>query len=143
VGQNGSGKTTIIECLKMATTGDLPPNCKGGQAFINDPHILGVAEVKAQIMLKFRTQIGKDAVCQRSFALTQKAQKREYKAFESALQTRDARGEQCCLSYKCAWPGRRRRRSEPPAAPPRPLSLSRARARRAPSQVRRPEQADP
>ncbi|XDT31851.1 AAA domain [Nakaseomyces glabratus] len=24
VGMNGSGKTTIIECLKYATTGDLP-----------------------------------------------------------------------------------------------------------------------
>ncbi|KAI4166030.1 MAG: hypothetical protein LQ342_000461 [Letrouitia transgressa] len=36
VGYNGSGKTTIIECLKYATTGDLPPNSKGG-AFIHDP----------------------------------------------------------------------------------------------------------
>lgn len=34
-GQNGCGKTTIIECLKYATTGDLPPNSKGG-AFVND-----------------------------------------------------------------------------------------------------------
>ncbi len=25
VGQNGSGKTTIIECLKYACTGKLPP----------------------------------------------------------------------------------------------------------------------
>lgn len=29
VGQNGSGKTTIIECLKYATTSDMPPNTKG------------------------------------------------------------------------------------------------------------------
>lgn len=36
VGYNGSGKTTIIECLKYITTGDLPPNSKGG-AFIHDP----------------------------------------------------------------------------------------------------------
>ncbi|KAI8985471.1 hypothetical protein BDB01DRAFT_721426 [Pilobolus umbonatus] len=38
VGTNGSGKTTIIECLKYATTGDLPPNSKGG-AFVNDPKV--------------------------------------------------------------------------------------------------------
>lgn len=38
VGYNGSGKTTIIECLKYATTGDLPPNSKGG-AFIHDPKV--------------------------------------------------------------------------------------------------------
>ncbi|KAJ6061601.1 uncharacterized protein N7446_005721 [Penicillium canescens] len=28
VGYNGSGKTTIIECLKYATTGDLPRTAK-------------------------------------------------------------------------------------------------------------------
>ncbi len=47
VGKNGSGKTTIIETLKMVTTGDLPPNCRGGQAFINDPNIHGTSEVPA------------------------------------------------------------------------------------------------
>ena len=46
VGKNGSGKTTIIECLKMATTGDLPPNCKGGQAFVNDPNALSTSEAR-------------------------------------------------------------------------------------------------
>jgi hypothetical protein len=34
---NGQSKT-IIECLKYATTGDLPPNSKGG-AFIHDPKV--------------------------------------------------------------------------------------------------------
>jgi hypothetical protein len=29
---------TIIECLKYATTGELPPNSKGG-AFIHDPKV--------------------------------------------------------------------------------------------------------
>ncbi|KAI8848969.1 hypothetical protein BC829DRAFT_362193, partial [Chytridium lagenaria] len=38
VGHNGAGKTTIIECLKYATTGDLPPNSKNG-AFIHDPKV--------------------------------------------------------------------------------------------------------
>ena len=38
VGHNGSGKTTVIECLKYATTGQLPPNSKGG-AFIHDPKV--------------------------------------------------------------------------------------------------------
>lgn len=39
VGSNGSGKTTIIECLKYATTGELPPNTKNG-AFIHDPKVI-------------------------------------------------------------------------------------------------------
>ena len=28
---------TIIECLKQATTGELPPNTRSGQSFIHDP----------------------------------------------------------------------------------------------------------
>lgn len=38
VGYNGSGKTTVIECLKYATTGELPPNSKGGN-FVHDPKV--------------------------------------------------------------------------------------------------------
>lgn len=38
VGHNGAGKTTIIECLKYATTGEMPPNSKGG-AFVHDPKV--------------------------------------------------------------------------------------------------------
>ncbi|PWY95125.1 DNA repair protein Rad50 [Aspergillus sclerotioniger CBS 115572] len=53
VGYNGSGKTTIIECLKYATTGDLPPNSKGG-AFIHDPKLCGEKEVLAQVKLSFK-----------------------------------------------------------------------------------------
>ncbi|GAA5936924.1 hypothetical protein JCM1841_001408 [Sporobolomyces salmonicolor] len=52
VGHNGSGKTTIIECLKYATTGDLPPGAKGG-AFVHDPTIAGTSEVKAHVKLRF------------------------------------------------------------------------------------------
>jgi len=102
VGKNGCGKTTVIEAMKMACTGDLPPNCKSGQAFINDPSLHDQTEVKAQIRLKFTSLIGQPVVCVRSFSLTQKATKKEYKAFESALQTFDSAGNKQCLSYKCA-----------------------------------------
>ncbi|GBG87082.1 hypothetical protein CBR_g44539 [Chara braunii] len=37
VGSNGAGKTTIIECLKHACTGELPPNARSGQSFVHDP----------------------------------------------------------------------------------------------------------
>jgi recombinational DNA repair ATPase RecF len=53
VGQNGAGKTTIIECLKYSTTGEFPPNSKNGQAFIHDPKVAGEREVKAQIKMRF------------------------------------------------------------------------------------------
>ena len=54
VGQNGCGKTTIIECLKYATTGISPPGAKTGGAFIHDPKLCGDNPVKAQVKLQFR-----------------------------------------------------------------------------------------
>ena len=73
VGRNGAGKTTIIECLKMGSTGELPPSARSGQAFIHDPKVADATEVKAQIKLRFRNVTGKPFVVIRSFQLTQKA----------------------------------------------------------------------
>ncbi|KVH90979.1 DNA repair protein Rad50 [Cynara cardunculus var. scolymus] len=103
VGANGAGKTTIIECLKLSCTGELPPNARSGQSFIHDPKVAGETETKAQIKLRFKTAAGKEVVCIRSFQLTQKASKMEYKAIESVLQTINPHsGEKVCLSYRCA-----------------------------------------
>ncbi|XP_020884073.1 DNA repair protein RAD50 [Arabidopsis lyrata subsp. lyrata] len=103
VGANGAGKTTIIECLKVSCTGELPPNARSGHSFIHDPKVAGETETKAQIKLRFKTAAGKDVVCIRSFQLTQKASKMEYKAIESVLQTINPHtGEKVCLSYRCA-----------------------------------------
>jgi len=59
-----------------------------------------VTQVKAQIKLRFTSANKRAAVCARSFSLTQKAAKREYKAFESSLRTIDAQGQQQTYSYK-------------------------------------------
>ncbi|KAG6482226.1 hypothetical protein ZIOFF_058857 [Zingiber officinale] len=125
VGPNGAGKTTIIECLKLSCTGELPPNSRSGHSFIHDPkvrsplsnfilHLLyllsfldvkvaGETETKGQIKLRFKTAAAKDVVCIRSFQLTQKTSKMEFKAIESVLQTINPHtGEKVCLSYRCA-----------------------------------------
>ncbi|KAL5702875.1 DNA repair protein rad50 [Ranunculus cassubicifolius] len=103
VGPNGAGKTTIIECLKLSCTGELPPNARSGHSFVHDPKVRGDTETKGQIKLRFKTAAGKDVVCIRSFQLTQKASKMEYKAIESVLQTINPHsGEKVCLSYRCA-----------------------------------------
>ncbi|KAI3976886.1 hypothetical protein MKX01_008744 [Papaver californicum] len=86
VGPNGVGKTMIIECLKLSCTGELPPNARSGHSFIHDPKVNGETETKGQIKLRFKTAVGKDVVCIRSFQLTQKVSKMEYKAIESVLQ---------------------------------------------------------
>ena len=51
VGHNGAGKTTVIECLKQATTGALPPNCKNGQNFIHDPEVCAINTALSQAFL--------------------------------------------------------------------------------------------
>ncbi|KAF0424542.1 P-loop containing nucleoside triphosphate hydrolase protein [Gigaspora margarita] len=66
VGPNGSGKTTIIECLKYATTGDLPPGAKVGGAFIHDPTLVNETEVKGQVKLQFKSINGKQITITRS-----------------------------------------------------------------------------
>ncbi|KAJ3414569.1 DNA repair protein rad50 [Chytridiales sp. JEL 0842] len=101
VGHNGAGKTTVIECLKYATTGDLPPNCKSG-AFIHDPRIAHETEVKAQIKLRFKNVNGKEMVCTRSMSLTQKKTSLTQKTLESLLMTKNEDGEQVSISSKCA-----------------------------------------
>ncbi|WFC96043.1 DNA repair protein rad50 [Malassezia brasiliensis] len=78
VGHNGSGKTvrapltqTIVECLKYAATGDLPPNTKGG-AFVHDPALAGTDTVKAQVRLRFRNTHGVRMSCVRNVQVSRK-----------------------------------------------------------------------
>lgn len=71
VGHNGSGKTTIIECLKYATTGDQPPNTRGG-AFIHDPKMANEKEVKAQVRLRFVAANGQRMFVMRNLSVTVK-----------------------------------------------------------------------
>ena len=102
VGHNGAGKTTVIECLKYATCGDLPPNSKGG-AFVHDPKVSREAEVKGQIKLKFKNVRGQTMVCTRSLQSIQKKSKLEQKTLESLLSTTDpTTGEQISISSRCA-----------------------------------------
>ncbi|PHH63300.1 hypothetical protein CDD81_6074 [Ophiocordyceps australis] len=84
VGYNGSGKTTIIECLKYATTGELPPNSKGG-AFIHDPKLCGEREVMAQVKLQFRSINNRQHVATRSLQLTVKKTSRTQKTLDCSL----------------------------------------------------------
>ena len=85
VGLNGSGKTTIIECLKYATTGELPPNCSRGGAFIHDPKLCGEKEVLAQVKVSFKSTEGAKMVCTRSLQLTVKKASRTMKTLDGSI----------------------------------------------------------
>jgi len=41
VGENGCGKTTVIECLKYAITGDFPVGSEKGRNFVHDIKLVG------------------------------------------------------------------------------------------------------
>ena len=75
LGQNGAGKTTIIECLRTMTAGSMPPHTMAGKTFLHDPRISNVPETKAAIKLKFTTTKGKDVFALRTFQLLNKKQK--------------------------------------------------------------------
>jgi DNA repair protein RAD50 len=84
VGHNGSGKTTIIECLKYATTGDQPPNTRGG-AFVHDPKMANEKEVKAQVKLRFRAANGVKMLAVRNLSVSVKKTGLTMKTLESVL----------------------------------------------------------
>ncbi|KAJ1729358.1 DNA repair protein rad50, partial [Coemansia biformis] len=102
VGQNGCGKTTIIECLKYITTGELPPNSKGG-AFIHDPKLVGENEVKAQVKLRFYNTSQRSMTCVRSMLLSQKKVTVTQKTLEGALSfDATATQDKVSISSRCA-----------------------------------------
>ncbi|KAH8924104.1 hypothetical protein BT69DRAFT_109908 [Atractiella rhizophila] len=104
VGHNGSGKTTIIECLKYATTGDLPPNTKGG-AFVHDPQMAGSKEIKAEVKLRFKNTNGERMIVDRRLQVTKKATTYSMKTLEGTLSYADG-GEDASrrrtVSTKCS-----------------------------------------
>ncbi|KAJ8080582.1 DNA repair protein rad50 [Marasmius tenuissimus] len=106
VGHNGSGKTTIIECLKYATTGDQPPNTRGG-AFIHDPKMANEKEVKAQVKLRFHAANGTRMLAVRNLSVTaKKTTGLTMKTLESILALADENvekgGKRGVISTKCA-----------------------------------------
>ena len=101
MGANGCGKTTIIEALKYAVTGSLPPGNKSGQAFVHDPKHHGTPVVKAQVKLRFTNRAGKSMVVVRSMELTQKKTTMTFKNLDGILRTTDDQGNKQSLSHKC------------------------------------------
>ena len=85
VGWNGSGKTTIIESLKYATTGELPSSSKTGGAFIHDPSLRNEKDGVAQVKLSFRSTSGVRMVATRSMQITVKKTTRSQKTLEGSL----------------------------------------------------------
>ncbi|TPX09516.1 uncharacterized protein E0L32_009259 [Thyridium curvatum] len=93
-------RLTIIECLKYATTGEQPPNSKGG-AFIHDPKLCGEREVMAQVKLSFRPTSGGKMVVTRSIQVTMKKNTRSMKTLDGSLVIQ-TNGERSVVSQRAA-----------------------------------------
>ncbi|XP_041359275.1 DNA repair protein RAD50-like [Gigantopelta aegis] len=101
LGPNGTGKTTIIECLRYMTSGFFPPGAKGG-AFIHDPKVAHEREVKGQIRLQLRDVTNQQCIVQRSMTATQKLKKVEMRTLDGVITRRGADGEKKSITSKCA-----------------------------------------
>lgn len=75
LGPNGAGKTSIIESLKYATTGIMPPSSNNGKTFIHDIQYADKPIIRGQIRLKFIDVENKSTVITRSIQASQKYQK--------------------------------------------------------------------
>ena len=95
-------RTTIIECLKYALTGSLPPGKNPGQSFVHDPKSVGQSVVKANIKLRFTNRAGSSMVLVRSMELTQRKTTLSFKALDGVLRTIDpTTKERISMSHKC------------------------------------------
>ncbi|XP_050431773.1 DNA repair protein RAD50 isoform X2 [Adelges cooleyi] len=95
LGENGCGKTTIIECLKYATCSDQPKNTKNG-GFVWDPKLSDHVTVKGQVKLYFNDTKNSSVVVSKTLESTQK-QKVTTKTLD---QTISINGKSA--SHKCA-----------------------------------------
>ncbi|CCH58365.1 hypothetical protein TBLA_0A05720 [Henningerozyma blattae CBS 6284] len=99
VGSNGTGKTTVIECLKYATTGDFPPNSKGG-AFVHDPKIIGEKDIRAQVKLAFVSANGLNMIVTRNMQLLVKRSTQTFKTLEGQLVAINKAGDRTTLNTR-------------------------------------------
>uniref|UniRef100_A0A8C5FKJ7 RAD50 homolog, double strand break repair protein n=1 Tax=Gadus morhua TaxID=8049 RepID=A0A8C5FKJ7_GADMO len=90
---------TIIECLKYASSGELPPGAKGA-AFVHDPKDAHETDVRAQIRLVFTDVNGEKVAIQRSMSCTQKAKNYTFKTLEGVI-TRIKQEKKISISSKC------------------------------------------
>lgn len=100
-GINGSGKTTIIECLRFISTGSLPPGASTRGAWIHDPGLEGEKEVLAQVKLMFHSANGTRLVASRNLTLDIKKGTRSQKTKEASLLI-SRNGEKTTLSTRVA-----------------------------------------
>ncbi|KAH8253007.1 hypothetical protein KR032_003136 [Drosophila birchii] len=85
LGENGCGKTTVIECLKYALTGECPPGSDRGRSFVHDPKIFGLSEALAQIKMQVRDKRGAQVSICRTMKVSNKRGKATFETLDSTI----------------------------------------------------------
>ena len=86
---------------RYGTTGCAPPGSNSGRAFVHDPKVSGVTEVKAQLKLRFKNYAGQRMVVVRSMQLTQRKTTATFKQMDGVIRANDASGERTSYTHKC------------------------------------------
>ncbi|CAG9798136.1 unnamed protein product [Chironomus riparius] len=86
VGENGCGKTTIIECLKYAITGDLPIGSDKGKNFVHDVKLMkDKKKSDARVELTITDPNGVDKTVFRSMRVEVVKGKPKFQTFDSTI----------------------------------------------------------
>ncbi|KAK9884607.1 hypothetical protein WA026_007447 [Henosepilachna vigintioctopunctata] len=102
VGQNGCGKTTIIEAIKYVCTGELPGGSSKGQGFVHYPKISDRFSTKGQIRLKI-TGVNQDTyTISKSVQLQRRGDGFAFSSLDSAINIVNSTGEKRHITGRCA-----------------------------------------
>nr|CAH7766426.1 unnamed protein product [Callosobruchus chinensis] len=102
LGQNGCGKTTIIECIRYALTGDIPAGTGSGQGFLNDPDMTHVSVTKGNVKLKYTDNLGNVITVSRFMQVMKKPDgKMQFKSMDVNIRKHETNGETQDISGRC------------------------------------------
>ncbi|GJQ67982.1 rad50 [Trypoxylus dichotomus] len=103
LGENGCGKTTIIESLKYACTGEYPEGSDKGAGFIQEPKLSASSTTKGFVKLRIIDSQGRPIIINRGAKVEfQSGGRLKLSKIDASVNTVRADGREVSLSGRCA-----------------------------------------